>query len=491
VLGLSVALNALLQSRQASPKNPGWSLKLALRHCAQVFGMLFFMAFLWSYWTYPASEEHNSTYLWWNFVTRASSSPPLHYLHALLLFATLFAAAVIAHFIVYRPFIRRLWVVGGFYGHLAITSLILLPLALISIPTIQQSLLNNTSLEVNEIVTADLNEQDKERLLQGYYEQVTMPSSGSGLILPSSQHQNEDWVDGLPSYARIFVDRKSLSLNRLKPLVDTTVNGKRITTNRWGMRDKHYELSKSDNTFRIALLGGSCEMGWGVDDSEVAEALLEQRLNALAKPSGSCAVEVLNFSVPGYVIIQQTRLLSDRVAGFQPDALVVVGTQSEIEHLGVKLPKLLQREELRGMNFVEQLVAHAGINRTSSADEIRRKARPYLKQMITWGYRTLVDSCIARSITPVWAYIPVPGFTDVNDQRLFEETRTLVDSLGYMIMNLSPVFDQQYAKDLWIDESDRHPNAEAHRIIAVALEQEFVRLQAELGLWKYCIDRDH
>ena len=45
------------------------------------------------------------------------------------------------------------------------------------------------------------------------------------------------------------------------------------------MRDQDYERSPPPNTFRIALLGPSNVMGWGVGDGETFEALVEERLN--------------------------------------------------------------------------------------------------------------------------------------------------------------------------------------------------------------------
>ena len=52
-----------------------------------------------------------------------------------------------------------------------------------------------------------------------------------------------------------------------------------FATNRWGMRDRDYDLAKSSGTFRIALLGSSNVMGWGVPQEDVFETILEARLN--------------------------------------------------------------------------------------------------------------------------------------------------------------------------------------------------------------------
>src|SRR5574339_336198 len=48
----------------------------------------------------------------------------------------------------------------------------------------------------------------------------------------------------------------------------------RMSTNRWGMRDRDYERLPAPGVFRMALLGPSNVMGWGVADGETFEAVL-------------------------------------------------------------------------------------------------------------------------------------------------------------------------------------------------------------------------
>ncbi|HEY2158705.1 MAG TPA: hypothetical protein VGH33_23945, partial [Isosphaeraceae bacterium] len=64
----------------------------------------------------------------------------------------------------------------------------------------------------------------------------------------------------------------------LIPGLDKTLYGRRFTINRHGMRDRDYTVAKPAGTFRIALLGSSIDMGWGVGDDESYENLLEEWL---------------------------------------------------------------------------------------------------------------------------------------------------------------------------------------------------------------------
>ncbi len=67
-----------------------------------------------------------------------------------------------------------------------------------------------------------------------------------------------------------------------------------------GMRDRTYASAKPPGTFRIAFVGDSIGAGWGVNDGEGFEPLLEQSPRRAVPAAGGPAVEVLNFAVPGH-----------------------------------------------------------------------------------------------------------------------------------------------------------------------------------------------
>ncbi len=72
----------------------------------------------------------------------------------------------------------------------------------------------------------------------------------------------------------------------LKPGYDAVFFGQRYTTNSQGMRDREYALEKPAGVYRIALLGSSIDMGWGVATPDTYENLLEDWLNAEAARRG-------------------------------------------------------------------------------------------------------------------------------------------------------------------------------------------------------------
>ena len=72
----------------------------------------------------------------------------------------------------------------------------------------------------------------------------------------------------------------------LKPNIHRTLFGQPFTTNAHGMRDRVYAVAKPAGTFRIAVLGSSMDMGWGVGTDETYVNLLEDWLNLHAERRG-------------------------------------------------------------------------------------------------------------------------------------------------------------------------------------------------------------
>ncbi len=71
-------------------------------------------------------------------------------------------------------------------------------------------------------------------------------------------------------------------------------------TNEQGMRDRSYATDKPAGTFRIAFVGDSIGVGWGVDVDQRFESILERDWDARSRGSGGPAIEILNCAVPGH-----------------------------------------------------------------------------------------------------------------------------------------------------------------------------------------------
>ncbi len=107
----------------------------------------------------------------------------------------------------------------------------------------------------------------------------------------------------------------------LRPNIDVRFQGVPVRTNSCGMRGREIAIPKSENVFRIAMLGDSYVFGWGVEEDKSFVSLLEERLNEFT--GGSPRVEVLNFGVPGYSTFQEVAAFNAIGKDFDPDLVLM------------------------------------------------------------------------------------------------------------------------------------------------------------------------
>ena len=101
---------------------------------------------------------------------------------------------------------------------------------------------------------------------------------------------------------------------------NTVVEGRggvRYEVNADGFRGPSGARPKAPGTLRIAVLGDSVTLGYGVNDADTFPSLLAARL------AGSRPVEVLNLGVSGYNPYTEAALFADVGPIFTPDVLLV------------------------------------------------------------------------------------------------------------------------------------------------------------------------
>ena len=142
------------------------------------------------------------------------------------------------------------------------------------------------------------------------------------------------------------------------------------------MRDRDYTVAKPAGTFRIALLGSSIDMGWGVGDDETYENLLEDWLNDHARRRGiDRRFEVLNFAVAAYGPLQRYALLGRKAEAFAPDLVLYSSTTLDARLLEIHLTGLLMREVDPTYAFLKRAIARRRDHRRGPAHHRRGQGR--------------------------------------------------------------------------------------------------------------------
>lgn len=122
----------------------------------------------------------------------------------------------------------------------------------------------------------------------------------------------------------------------LRPNSDVVFRGKSFRTSSAGLRDRDYPLRKPEGVFRIAGIGDSVMLGWGVGQGEDYLSVLEDALNARA---GGRRFEVLNFAVMGYNTVQEYFTLRDRALAYAPDLIILGFTGNDFAGPSFRKPR--------------------------------------------------------------------------------------------------------------------------------------------------------
>jgi hypothetical protein len=261
----------------------------------------------------------------------------------------------------------------------------------------------------------------------------------------------------------------------LKPDWSGEVNGARLTTNRHRMRDRpDRERAKPPGVTRVAVVGSSVVMGFGVGDAEPFPQLLEGRLNA-APPEPGRRYEVLNFGTGNSFAIHRRVLLDRKVFAFGPDAVWYVAHQDEFMGPAKHLAKLVANGNPLPYPFLREVAARAGVTKEMPHGVIETTLQPHARELVRRAYADFAAECRRRGVKPVWVYLPMPGVVEVSVRS--SELVELAEAAGFEVVNLADWADAHRPAEVKVDE--HHANALGHRTIADRLEAE-VRRRPEL-----------
>ncbi|RPG21707.1 MAG: SGNH/GDSL hydrolase family protein [Phycisphaera sp. TMED9] len=99
-----------------------------------------------------------------------------------------------------------------------------------------------------------------------------------------------------------------------------------IRTNSQGMRaDQEFAIPKPPGTRRIAVLGDSFSMGYGVNMEDTSLQILEENLETELE----CDVEILNFSVSGFGPAEELIVLEEAAMQYEPDLIIQYFTSND------------------------------------------------------------------------------------------------------------------------------------------------------------------
>jgi len=489
-MGLFVLINSLYEAKhgrqRALVKRAATLGEIGL-HALRASGIFVVMTILWSIWISPSLED-------WVVLLSGAKVTGLGVLAALAAITVVLGAAML----VYEKWIvpaneakavkpakviapRGAFDPAFFRLAMPLAAAIALLYFLVQ-PEFSYRLGTRASHLIVDLKTNRLNERDEALLQKGYYENLGNVNQFNSQLGELYAQRPDDW---LPLTQTAAIRRTDDMLRyELLPLLDGSIKYAPFITNRWGMRDDDCEKTPAPGAYRIALLGGSVEIGSGIMHEETFEYLLEKRLNREHAGAKYDRYEILNFSVSGYHILQQLINLERKVLDFQPHAVFCVAHASEEGRKFFKSPLTPKEIDPKEIPYegLREILARAGVQRVMKTSKVAQLLEPYNEEIMEWAYGRIVEQCRQRNILPVWICLPSrPG---INDSAQAVNLVRAAEQAGFNVLNLTNVYDRAKGAYLQLAPWDKHPNARGHWLIAEGI-YEALRKKADkipLGL---------
>jgi hypothetical protein len=413
-----------------------------------VFGMYLFMSILWSLWSSRSISD------WLEFITPFTN---FHFRDLYMILGELVLVFVLLWLGINSVTIKDR--IANAAALPLITLSASLCLLLINNPFTKKAIPSSAQSLYLSITQPQFNADDEARRIENYYSSM----------LSSDDSGNRPWEMHLAGgKAKSGLDeacirRADMILRELIPSKETPLNGWTICTNEWGMRDKSYSKTKPAGVYRIAILGGSYEMGSGVVQDSIFENLLEKML---ADSFSNTKIEILNFAVGGYHLVQQDWVLQHKVLPFQPDLVLCFIHPSESRRNSHYLATLVEN----GTDFLypelKKIRQESGVRQGMNREVLVNRFNPYNNQIHEWAIHSLEQNSRANNSALLFVYLPTVSKNEM-DMEIPKNTIMLNGVFG--------TEPQAFA----LANDPTHPNANGHYQIAVRLSKDlssYIRL---------------
>ncbi|MDP9225333.1 MAG: hypothetical protein M3P18_16110 [Actinomycetota bacterium] len=275
-----------------------------------------------------------------------------------------------------------------------------------------------------------------------------------------------------PLARRPFVRRAPGVLGfELRPSWNGSYKSAAFRTNRWGMRDKDYELKPPPRTFRIALVGSSFAVGGGVLEEQTHQSLLEDQLNREGPGAPHRHYEILNFSAPGYGALNDVAVTSQKIFPFAPNAVFLVIHRIERPRMINYLVQLVRGGVSIEYPYINQKLREQGVERGMEEMELRRRVAPIARDIVRWSYQHIAQSCREHRVPVVGIVFPEPKPVQSDE---LESIAQMASEAGIPLISLNGVYGGYSPDSVTLshdNRSDPHLNVLGHQLVAARLFQ--------------------
>ncbi len=271
-----------------------------------------------------------------------------------------------------------------------------------------------------------------------------------------------------------------------RPNARARLYGVDIATNSHGLRGPEIGEQRSPGTLRIAVLGDSLTLGWGVPEADTFCERFARRLASTA-PRG-ITVEVLNFGIGNFNTRQEAALYAGLARRFHPDEVVLGYFINDAE-------ELTQASEGRDLLGSELLVfVWSRLARFRARTDPNAGYRTYYRDLYRddakgWRDAQAALARLASDVAADGARLTVTLLPELHElpavnpfAREYQLVAELARKDGADVIDPWPRFRGRAPEPLWVSSEDQHPSSEAHALIADALFDHWCQTHPNWGV---------
>jgi hypothetical protein len=467
ILGMGLLVSVVLESRKGrvrALKKRARTFRENAQLCLKTAGFFVFICLLWTIWNTPKLEELG-------LIGRALlNSGPLDVAVLLGVPISLGIARVLleeSRREVFGDGTGSEAAAKAFWPQAATVAVIASAFIVVALrPDVLVPLSAPVATVVKDMREGRLNQADMRKLQRGYYEDLGDVTRFDGELWVMYGGRPKGWNDS--PQTRELSDATG---GDFIPSTAEVFKGALRTINSHGMRDREYPLERGPDTFRIALIGASHDMGSGVKDDETYENVVEDRLNRELGTRTGKKFEILNFSQGGFTPTQKLAVIEQRMFRFKPDVILYVAYSEEYAWTFRSVPHLVKNQLLDQFPFIKSAMDRAGIQAEPGKPMpesmvLNSKLASYSEEALRAIVERFRDGTLSHDARPALVLIETPD-DSLSRSREFDRLVRLGQAAKVPVLDLQGSFaGVKDRKSLWITPWDTHSNATGHRLLA-------------------------
>jgi len=264
--------------------------------------------------------------------------------------------------------------------------------------------------------------------------------------------------------------------------------GHRVINNSYGFREREFEIPKSENVYRIMVLGDSITWGAGLAPEQRYTNILEKMLNEISTDK---TIEVLNFAHAGAPTVTERDTLKRLQHIVDPDLIIVGFCLNDPQPRSQNYS--IERARVNDLYHAIASLRHIGLKNTYSflinrLDSLgsRLGAMPTWQEALNRTYNKKSDEWkeFKRALSDISAiadkrHIPSPVMVllitgiakdkkfDPFYTKWFHQVRDMAIQNGFVVVNPEKSFiNEILLRDIPVNPKDGHPSEKCHQIYA-------------------------